>query len=448
MSGASRLDGVQAGRLAAGDYVRNFADLHPPLSSHEALVEADRCYFCHDAPCMTACPTSIDIPLFIREIAAANPKGAARTIFEQNILGGICARVCPTETLCEEVCVREAAEGQPVRIGLLQRHATDTLMATGVQPFARASESGKTVAVVGAGPAGLASAHRLAMKGHAVTLFEAKEKPGGLNEYGIAAYKTVDDFAAREVDYVLGIGGIELKTGEALGRELTLAELRAEHDAVFLGLGLGGVNALAAEGSDLEGVVDAISFIADLRQADDLGRLPVGRRVVVIGGGMTAIDVAVQARLLGAEEVTIVYRRDQDVMPASRYEQDLARSKGVQIRYAGRPVRLLGEHGKVRAVEFEYTQSENGHLIGAGETFTLLADTVFRAIGQRFEAGPLDGTLALDEAGRIQVDQDFRTSLEGCYAGGDCIPRDDDLTVVAVEHGKRAAEAIDRFLAD
>ena len=266
--------GVQAGRLDPGTYEANFGDLHPPLSGHEALVAADRCYFCHDAPCVTACPTDIDIPLFIRQIATETPEAAARTIFTQNILGGMCARVCPTETLCEEACVREAAEGKPVEIGRLQRYATDTLMADDAHPFQRAADTGKHVAVVGAGPAGLACAHRLAMHGHRVTVYEARPKPGGLNEYGIAAYKTVEAFAAREVAWLLGIGGIEIAYGQTLGEgELSLDSLRADHDAVFLSIGLGGVNALGLDREEMGNVIPATDFIADLRQAQDLSAM-------------------------------------------------------------------------------------------------------------------------------------------------------------------------------
>ena len=222
--------GVAAGRLTTEEIEANFADLHPPLDQHEAHVAADRCYFCHDAPCITACPTDIDIPLFIRQISTGQPEAAARTIMEQNILGGMCARVCPTETLCEQACVREMAEGKPVEIGRLQRFATDAMMTRQGHPFVRAAATGKHVAVVGAGPAGLACAHRLAMKGHKVTIYEAKEKPGGLNEYGLAAYKTTDDFAAREVDWLLGIGGIEIAYGRMLGGDLSLDALREGHD--------------------------------------------------------------------------------------------------------------------------------------------------------------------------------------------------------------------------
>ncbi|WP_374627944.1 FAD-dependent oxidoreductase, partial [Devosia sp.] len=305
MSGGMLKQGIAAGRLGAAQYAENFSDLHPPLDRHEAFVEADRCYFCFDAPCLNACPTSIDIPLFIREISTGNPLGAAETIFEQNILGGMCARVCPTEQLCEEACVRMEAEGKPVKIGQLQRYATDAAMTAGVQFFERAPASGKTVAVVGAGPAGLAAAHRLAMRGHAVTIYDGRPKPGGLNEYGIASYKATDGFAQAEVDYVTAIGGIEIVNGKQLGQDFDLHELKSRHDAVFLGIGLGGVNALRAPGETAEGAINAVDFIAELRQAEDLSALPVGRRVVVIGGGMTAIDAAVQSKLLGAEEVTI-----------------------------------------------------------------------------------------------------------------------------------------------
>ena len=323
-------DGIAAGRLAPEQYAENFSDLHPPLTHHEAIVEADRCYFCYDAPCMNACPTSIDIPLFIREIVTDNPLGAAETIFEQNILGGMCARVCPTEQLCEEACVREAAEGKPVKIGQLQRYATDVAMRDDVQFFERGAETGKQVAIVGAGPAGLACAHRLSMHGHTVTVFDARPKAGGLNEYGIASYKSTDDFAQAEVDYVTAIGGIDIQTGKALGKDFSLDDLTGKYDAVFLGMGLGGVNALRAEGETAAGVDDAINFIAELRQASDLSSLPIGRRVVVIGGGMTAVDAAVQSKLLGAEEVTMVYRRGKAQMNASEFEQDLAASQGRQ----------------------------------------------------------------------------------------------------------------------
>jgi len=427
--------GIVANRLEAEDLANNFSDLHAPFDGHEALVAADRCYFCYDAPCVTACPTDIDIPLFIRQIQAGHPEGAAKTILDQNILGGMCARVCPTETLCEEVCVRETAEGKPVEIGRLQRYATDTLMTSGTHPFNRAAPTGKSVAVVGAGPAGLACAHRLAMLGHDVVIHEAREKSGGLNEYGIAAYKTVNDFAASEVDWLLKIGGISIQTGSRLGADITLESLSAAHDAVFLSIGLGGVNALRAPGEELPGVRDAVNFIAELRQADDLSALPIGRNVVVIGGGMTAVDAAVQARLLGAENVTIAYRRGRDAMPASRYEQDLAASHGVKLMFNVMPMAVQGADN-VAGIGLEYTKVEGGRVVGTGETLTLAADQVFKAIGQTLENAP--DVVALD-GGKIAVTGAGRTSLDGVWAGGDCAAGGDDLTVTAVAEGRDAA---------
>ena len=441
--------GIRSGRLEPHEYQENFADLHPPLDRHEASVEADRCYFCYDAPCMTACPTSIDIPQFIRQISTGNANGAAKTIFDQNILGGMCARVCPTETLCEQVCVRETSEGKPVKIGLLQRFATDSFMSDKKQqPYDRAKESGKHVAVVGGGPAGLACAHRLSMHGHDVTIFEARAKSGGLNEFGIAAYKSVDDFAQAEVDFVLGIGGITVETGKALGRDMTLADLQAKYDAVFIGTGLAGVNALRAEGENLAGVADAVSYIADLRQAEDLSGLPVGRNIAVIGGGMTAIDIAVQTKRLGAENVTLLYRRGPEQMGASAYEQQLAQTSGVTIRHWVMPIAVHGENGAANAIELEYSRLEDGKLAGTGERFSLEVDQVFKAIGQTFDESAIRSGSSVPElkGGRILVDTDRKTSLENVWAGGDCIFGGEDLTVASVDDGRTAAESIHQYL--
>ncbi len=431
--------GVQAGRLNCDAYDAHFSDLHPALDRHEALVAADRCYFCHDAPCITACPTEIDIPLFIRQIATGTPDAAAKTILTQNIMGGMCARVCPTEQLCEEACVRELAEGKPVLIGQLQRFATDHLQEQGIHPFERAPETGKHVAVVGAGPAGLSAAHRLAMLGHAVTVYDARAKPGGLNEYGIAAYKTPHGFAQGEVDWLLKIGGITIRNETVLGRDVTLDELNGDHDAVFLGMGLGGVNALDVSGADKEGVLDAVDFIADLRQAGNMADIPVGRDVVVIGGGMTAVDAAVQAKLLGALNVTLVYRRGRDRMNASVFEQDLAASKGVRIVTHAVPKAVHG-NGAVREIEFEYVDAD---MKPTGATLRLAADQVFKAIGQTLEG---DNLPAL-EGRKIKVDGTGRTSVEGIWAGGDCASGGDDLTVTAVAEGRDAAMDIHAALA-
>jgi dihydropyrimidine dehydrogenase (NAD+) subunit PreT len=440
---------IASGRLTEKQFIENFADIHPPLDRARALVEASRCYFCYDAPCMQACPTGIDIPGFIRKIATDNVKGAAVTILEENIMGGACARVCPVEILCENSCVRTAQEAKPVQIGALQRYATDALLERNVQPFTRAPASGKRIAVVGAGPAGLACAHRAAMLGHEVTVFEARPKPGGLNEYGIAAYKVPDNFAQREVDFILSLGGICLEPGKALGRDIKLTDLRRDFDAVFLAIGLAGVNALQLEGETLHGVMDAVSYIERLRQAPDKAALEIGRRIVVIGGGNTAIDIAVQAKRLGAEDVTLVYRRGPDHMGATGHEQEFAQINGVKIKHWARPVRLVAHQGRLKEVECEYTQlDDKGRLMATGDRFTLPADMLFKAIGQTFVPAPLGNGAAEPleiRNGRIVINADRQTSLPNVWAGGDCTPGQ-DLTVSAVQDGKIAAHAIDRAL--
>ena len=439
-------DGIAAQRLPLSQYVENFADAHPPLDNHEALVEADRCYFCYDAPCIQACPTSIDIPKFIRQISTGNLAGSAKTIFDQNILGGMCARVCPTETLCEQVCVREVAEGKPVKIGLLQRHATDNAMSHNQQFYERAASTGKKIAIVGAGPAGLACAHRLSTYGHDVVIFDGRPKPGGLNEYGIASYKATDDFAQAEIDYVTAIGGIELRHSETLGHSITLDGLRSDYDAVFLGIGLGGVNRLGLSDEETTGVMDATGYIAELRQADDLAKMPVGRRVLVIGGGMTAIDIAAQTKLLGAEEVTIAYRRGKGDMNASLAEQQQAVNKGVVIRCWLQPSSIKTNSDGLQSVTLEYTEENGGKLRGTGDFLKLEVDQLFRAIGQRLDSN--DSLAQLDiEKGRIKIDATGRTSIAGVWAGGDCACGGDDLTVTAVAEGRDAAESIHSALA-
>jgi dihydropyrimidine dehydrogenase (NAD+) subunit PreT len=437
---------IRSNRLEKAEIEENFADLHPPLSRSEALIAADRCYFCYDAPCTTACPTGIDIPGFIQKIRSDNIRGSALTILSENIMGGMCARVCPTEILCEEACVRNTHEDKPVDIGLLQRYATDPVFRDGTQLFSRADSSGKSVAVIGGGPAGLSCAHRLATLGHNVKVFNRDEKLGGLNEYGIAAYKSVDNFAQREVDYILSIGGIEVENNVALGVDFNLAELRKDYDAVFIGIGLGSVNALGMDNEDLAGVENAIDYIADIRQADDKSSLPVGRRVVVVGGGMTAIDVAVQSKRLGAESVDIVYRRGPEQMGASRFEQELAQKSGVTIHHWVAPTEISADASGELTVEMAKTELDTGgKLTPTGETLSIGADILFKAIGQKLDDEATGDALAelKFQGGRIVVDESQATSLENVWAGGDCVVGGDDLTVSAVQHGKVAALAID-----
>ena len=437
---------IQAGRLSKSALAENFTDIHRPLDRAGALVEANRCYFCYDAPCVAACPTGIDVPGFIRAIATGNVHGAAMTILDENIFGASCARVCPTEILCQGACVRNGPGDRPVQIGLLQRHATDHLNPGAPHPFSRAPATGLTVAVVGAGPAGLTCAHGLARRGHGVIVFEARGKPGGLNEYGIAAYKLPDDVALAEVSFITAIGGIEIHPDQTLGREISLARLRHDFDAVFLGLGQDGVRALDVPGADLAGVRNAVDYIAELRQANDLATLPMGRRVVVIGGGNTAIDIAVQAKRLGADEVTICYRRGPEQMGATGHEQEFAQINGVRIKHWLRPMRLEGGNGAVTSAVFvAVEQGGDGGLVDTGGERAIPCDMVFKAVGQAFVPLADDGPDLAD--GRIAVDENRRTSLPDVWAGGDCVAGE-DLTVQAVQDGKLAAHAIDAYLQD
>ncbi len=440
---------VAPARLDRATLEANFVDLHPPLSVHEARVEADRCYFCYDAPCRRACPTSIDIPLFIRQIAAGNALGSARTILEANIMGGMCARVCPTETLCEEACVREAAEGKPVRIGLLQRHAVDAQMEAGKTPFTRAAPTGRRVGDRRRGAGGprlRPRARRRRPRRHDLRGAGEVRRPQRIR------HRRLQDAGrfrrAGKPPSFFRSAALRCNTAPSWAATVDLAELRRDFDAVFLGVGLGATNKLGLAGEgELANVIDAVDYIAELRQADDLGKLPVGRRVVVIGGGMTAVDVAVQSKRLGAETVTIVYRRGLEQMKASRFERDLAQTSGVLIRPWARPVALESHGGAASGVVFERTREDGGALVGAGGAFRIEADVVFSAIGQK---GAIEALAAAgvkcSRDGRIVVDAERRTSLAGVWAGGDCVAGGLDLTVAAVEDGKQAARSIDAAL--
>ena len=440
---------IAVGRLSDEELAQNFSDMYPRLDRKTALIEASRCYFCYDAPCMEACPTGIDIPNFIRKISTDNVRGSALDILDENIMGGACARVCPTEVLCEGACVRTAQENKPVVIGKLQRYATDWLLDSAEQPYKQGPATGKKVAIVGAGPAGLAAAHRLAILGHEAIIFEALPKSGGLNEYGIAAYKVPDNFAQKEVDFILGIGGITVHHEKRLGENIHLGDLRRDYDAVFIGSGLGSVQAMGLDNEHMDGLYNAVDYIADLRQSEDLGALLVGRHVVVIGGGSTAIDIAVKKKRLGAESVTLVYRRGASDMSATLVEQKFAQNNNVTIKHWMQPVAVKTVEDHCNGVEFEYTELDaNGKLAGTGETTVLRADMVFKAIGQIFVPDPVrheSGRLDLKN-NKIVVDENYATSLAGVYAGGDCVIDNVGLTVVAVQDGKQAAKSINDYL--
>ena len=419
----------------------------PPLGPHEARVEANRCLFCFDAPCTLACPTHIDIPRFIKKIATGNQRGAARTIFDANLLGATCARVCPVEELCEGACVL-GAEHKPIRIGRLQRFAIEQGTAGGAGWITRAPATGKRVAVVGAGPAGLSCAGELARRGHAVTLYEKQPLPGGLSTYGIITLREPLEASLAEVEMIRGLG-VTMQTGVALGRDLTLDQLRREHHAVFLGLGLGGSPALGIPGE--EHIADGLEFIAasKLRPAE----LAVGRDVLVVGAGNTAIDCATIAKRLGAASVTIVYRRTEREMTAYPHEYEFIKREGVEFRFLTQPVRVLTSHGSITGLACQRMQLGAADASGrpaavpaAGAELVLLADQIIKAIGQ--QKPPFAAQLGLaTQNGFIQVNQEGETSLPGVFSGGDCIRvQGAASTVMAVEDGKRAAQAIHRRL--
>ncbi|GIW24692.1 NAD(P)-dependent oxidoreductase [Meiothermus sp.] len=423
------------------------SEYHPPLTDHEALVEAHRCLYCYDAPCTHACPTHIDIPKFIKKIASGNVVGSARTILEANLMGATCARVCPVEELCEGACVLNAEE-KPIMIGRLQRYATDYVYERGIDVFKPGPPTGKRVAVIGAGPAGLTCAGELAKLGHSVTVFEKRELAGGLSTYGIIVLREPVEVALAEVEMIKRLG-VEIRTGMELGRNLSWEEVRSGFDAVFLGVGLGSVPKLGIPGE--EQVVDGLSYI-EASKMNPAG-LKVGRQVVVIGAGNTAVDCATIAKRLGAERVTMVYRRSEREMTAYPHEYEFAKKEGIEFRFLTQPVEVLLEGGQVVGLKCVRMRLGAPDASGRpapepvpGSEFVLPCDQVVKAIGQ--EKPWLAQALGLEtEKGFIKVNQAYETSLPGVYAGGDCIrARGSASTVMAVQDGKLAAFAIHRSL--
>src|SRR6187200_1517247 len=337
---------IQNNRLTNEQYEENFSDIRPPFENKTAaVVEANRCIFCYDAPCTKSCPTHIDVPKFIKQITTDNVKGSAHTILSSNIMGAGCAKVCPVEKVCEGACVFNLLEEEPIQIARLQQYSTAKALENNWQLFERKPSVGKKVAIVGAGPSGLSCAHVLSREGIDVTIFEKEAKGGGLMTYGIAAYKVTPQFCEEEVNYITSIGGIEIKYNQELGRNLSLAGLQKDFDAVFLGMGVGIARNLHIPGEQLEGVVDAIRFIHDIRN-NGFTSVAVGDKVAVIGMGMTAIDAATQAKRLGATEVTMLYRRTQDEMPCTEYELNIAKLDGCEIIWLASPKEITG-NGKV-----------------------------------------------------------------------------------------------------
>lgn len=419
-----------------------FDDIEPPLTNKEAMEEASRCLYCYNAPCITACPTHINIPNFIRKIGTNNLQGAAESILEENIFGGSCARVCPTEILCEHACVRNThPESNPVKIGLLQRHAIDNLQ--GEYPFTRKSDTNKKIAIIGAGPTGISCAHKLAQLGHSIDIFEKESKVGGLNEYGIAAYKLVDNYSELEINKILAIGNINVFTKKTLGENFFLDDLLDQYHAVFIAIGLAKSKKLNIPGELLPNVLDATFFIHTIRQHQVQQNLN-GKSAIVIGGGNTAVDVAVQLKKLGAGKVTLAYRRGHQHMSATLKEQQLAQLHDVHKETWFNPVKIAPLTNKKLAVTFDIHIPETPK-----ETVTLTADYVFKAIGQNLSTQPLfknnQNILSVQQY-RIAVNDNYQTSLPGVFAGGDCISKGQDLTVYAVQQGKEAAENIHAYI--
>ena len=441
---------IRENRLTPDEYARNFSDIHPPFETRDAaLTEANRCLFCYDAPCTKSCPTGIDVPKFIQQITTDNLKGSARTILQSNIMGGGCSRVCPVEKLCEGACVYNLMEEKPIAIARLQRYPTEKAIAAAWPLFQRKPSTGKKVAVIGAGPAGLSCAHALAREGIEVTIYEKESKGGGLMTYGIAAYKVTPAFCEDEVNYILSIGGISIRYDSELGRNIRLDQLQQDYDAVYLGFGVGLARRLQIPGEELEGVVDAIGFIYDIR-SNGYPAVAVGDKVAVIGMGMTAIDAATQARRLGAREVTLVYRRTQAEMPCTEAELDIALMDGCNILWLAAPKAVIGKQGKVTSLVCSIMDlgtpdgSGRRYPVDTGDTLTLEVDMVIKAAGQIPFEDLVNGLSVPNDRGRI-VTTGSATNIPGVFAGGDCVNGGKEV-VDAVQAGKDGAAAIVNYL--
>lgn len=426
-------------------YEEKFAEIVPPLKPEEARIEANRCLYCYDAPCIQACPTHIDIPRFIKQIASENLTGSGKTILEANALGHSCARVCPVEVLCEGACVYHDWQEKPISIAALQRRATDHLHENKTMPFKPGPDNGLRVAVVGAGPSGLSCAQYLRRLGFAVTLFEKNKLPGGLNTYGVAEYKMSQGTSLDEVRMLFRLG-VDVVSGKEIGKDVAVGKLLADFDAVFVGIGLGQTNALRVPGENLPGVWDALGFIRWVK-ARNLRPLGQSAVTVVIGAGNTSIDAVTQSKRTGAEKVIMAYRRSEAEMGAYGFEYELAKKDGAEFLWNAAPVRILGKK-KVEGVEFQKTKTTRGKLVAVpGSKFVVRCDRVIKAIGQSKQAGLAQALgLKLSPDGRIAVEpRSLRTSHPKVFAGGDAINGGKEVVNAAAD-GKRAAWGIHQAL--
>jgi dihydropyrimidine dehydrogenase (NAD+) subunit PreT len=436
------------------DIAARFAEIHPPFDPQATLVEASRCLYCFDAPCTAACPTHIDVPRFIKKIATGNLRGSALTILDANILGASCSRVCPVEVLCEGACVMHRYNMQPIEIGRLQRHAMDSFYGNGAKlPWAPASRRTAKVACIGAGPASLACAAELRKYGYGVTIFESRPLAGGLNTYGVAEYKLRPADSLREVELVKSLG-VEFRFGVTVGGDIALEELEREYAAIFLAIGLGPAEPMNLPGENLLGVVDALRFIADYKTAQTI---LIGRKVVVIGGGNTAIDAANAAKRLGAEEVTMVYRRSEREMPAFLFEYEHSKLEGVRFCFQTQPVAIRSspsDPSRVGALECACVELGAPDASGRrkpqpipGSKVRIECDMVIPAVGQSRFLEFLRSFRGLEiRDGAVVVDPATgRTPNPRYYAGGDCVNGGREV-VDAVAEGKRAGLGIVSWL--
>lgn len=440
-----------AQKLSTEQYEQNFADITPPMNPRQAAIEAARCLYCFDAPCTQACPTRIDVPGFIKRIMTGNVRGAARVILDANILGESCGRVCPTEVLCEGACVMHEKGERPIEIGRLQRFAVDHVLDRKIRLIEPGKPNERRVACIGSGPASLACAAELARKGFRVTLFDRGELPGGLNTYGIAAYKTRASDSMREVDLVRSLG-VEFRQKIEIGRDVTFAQLEKEFDAIFIGVGLGETWAMEIPGEDLEGVSGAIEWIAQTKMLP-FPQVAVGRRVACIGAGNTAIDVVTAARRLGAETVYLIYRRSEQEMPAFRYEYELAKKDGVIFLWQTQPKRVIGSGG-VTGLECVRTRlgapdarGKRTPEIIAGSEFSIEVDMVVRAVGQKPTTEFLRAIpgIELRKNGTVVTNDRQQTGNVKYFAAGDCVNGGREV-VDAVAEGMAAARGIAAWL--